>query len=154
MVIIHGHDGQWGDSRGTGEDQCQWCQWLAGLHFIHGDFPARPSLIGGLPGLVNFYQKLWKITMRFLWVNPLFRLGHGFNRYATNYQRVDFLIQIFLHSSVKLQVFTAWDQVDQVLSGRDLRCESFPFSPSIVQTRCGLRVCPLKQWHINGHPAI
>jgi hypothetical protein len=22
------------------------------------------------------------------WVNPLFRLGHGFNSYVTNYQRV------------------------------------------------------------------
>ena len=41
-----------------------------------------------LPGLVNVYVTIWTITMLFSWINPLFRLGHGFNSYVNVYQRV------------------------------------------------------------------
>jgi hypothetical protein len=38
----------------------------------------------GFYPLVNVYITIWKITMfiHFSWVNPLFRLGHGFNSYV------------------------------------------------------------------------
>ena len=31
-----------------------------------------------VPGLVNVYKKLWTDPPFYSWVNPLFRLGHGF----------------------------------------------------------------------------
>ena len=47
-----------------------------------------PILYGIYP-LVNVYITNWNITMLFSWVNPLFRLGHGFNSKPFVYQRLN-----------------------------------------------------------------
>ena len=46
----------------------------------------KPSWM--LPGLVNIQKTNWKDPPFSSWVNPLFRLGHGFNSFLYVYQRV------------------------------------------------------------------